>query len=419
VFAGSPLDPTAHDRNEFMLFKGEVEHHFGEKLLVRTNSFFVRQDQRTTSTPYPGYTGSEDDRIPDETRGGLAEAIYSWGKGFRTLAGFEFRDLWARSDSISKFPNPKPPPLNFPSVSLFRARRQEYAGYLEQEGSFFNGHILATAGFRVDGNSQFGKEVSPSWSVAIPITQISTTLRGSYSEGFRAPSFDELYFPGFGNPNLQPEVSSEYDGGFTTNLGERASLTTTYFSRRVKNLIVTVPCKVGPGCPFGSMAGNASRVDVQGVEIVPSLTIVKGLTLSGNVTVLDETHADSPLNFAKAFLTPPRPLRVAKHSASALLEYVRGENFLPHDRFVANVNYIFVGDRDDLTVTGVPPIANHDAYSLVNAVVSYSMGIPLEHIRNEEVFARVNNLVDRAYSQAFGFKAPTINVLAGVKLDFD
>jgi outer membrane cobalamin receptor len=158
---------------------------------------------------------------------------------------------------------------------------------------------------------------------------------------------------------------------------------------------------------------------VQGVEIVPSLTIVKGLTLSGNVTVLDETHADSPLNFAKAFLTPPRPLRVAKHSASALLEYVRGENFLPHDRFVANVNYIFVGDRDDLTVTGVPPIANHDAYSLVNAVVSYSMGIPLEHIRNEEVFARVNNLMDRAYSQAFGFKAPTINVLAGVKLDFD
>ena len=30
------------------------------------------------------------------------------------------------------------------------------------------------AGFRVDGNSQFGKEVSPAWSVAIPIKEIST-----------------------------------------------------------------------------------------------------------------------------------------------------------------------------------------------------------------------------------------------------
>ena len=54
VFSGSDLDPTAHERNEFMLFKGEVEHHFGEKLLVRTNSFFVRQDQRTTSTSVSG-----------------------------------------------------------------------------------------------------------------------------------------------------------------------------------------------------------------------------------------------------------------------------------------------------------------------------------------------------------------------------
>src|SRR5208337_1230818 len=110
VFSGSELDPTAHDRNEFMLFKGEIEHHFGENLLVRTNSFYVRQDQRTTSTPYLGFVGGEDDRIPDETRGGLIEAIYSWGGGFRTVAGFEFRDLWVRSDTISTFASGMPHP---------------------------------------------------------------------------------------------------------------------------------------------------------------------------------------------------------------------------------------------------------------------------------------------------------------------
>jgi vitamin B12 transporter len=407
VFSGSDLDPTAHDRNEFMLFKGEVEHHFGEKLLVRTNSFFVRQDQRSSSTPYPGHVGSEDDRIPDETRGGLLEAVYTWCEGFRTLAGFDFKDRWVRSDSISTFKNFAPPPPLATSISLFHARRQEYAGYLEQEGSFLDGHVLVTGGFRVDGNSQFGKEVSPGWSVAIPITKISTTLRGSYTEGFRAPSFDELFFPNFGNPHLQPEVSSEWDGGFTTAFGERASFTATYFSRRVKNLIVTIPC---PKCLFGSEAGNAARVDTQGVEIVPSLTLIKGLTFSGNVTILDETHADLPGSTA-------RPLRVAKHTASALVQYVRSGNFLPHDKIMANVNYIFVGDRDDITVQSTT--ANHSAYNLVNAVVSYTMGIPLGHVRNEEAFARVGNLLDRNYSEAFGFKAPTINVLAGVKLDFE
>ena len=407
VFSGSPLNPTAHERNEFMLFKGEVEHHFGEKLLVRTNAFFVRQDQRTTSTPYAGSPGSEEDRIPDETRGGLVEAVYAWCSGFRTLLGFDFKDRWVRSDTISVFTNFAPPPPLATSITLFRARRQEYAGYLEQEGSFFNGRVLVTGGFRVDGNSQFGEEVSPAWSVAIPIAQISTTLRGSYTEGFRAPAFDELYFPNFGNPRLKPEISSEYDGGFTTNFGERAALTATYFSRRVKNLIVTIPC---PTCLFGSEAGNAARVDVQGVEVVPSLTLVKGLTLGGNVTVLDETHADASGSTA-------RPLRVAKHTASALLQFVRSGNFLPHDKITASANYIFVGDRDDITIEST--IANHSAYSLVNAVVSYAAGIPLDHVRNEEVFARVSNLMDRNYSEAFGFKAPTINVLAGVKLDFE
>jgi vitamin B12 transporter len=413
VFSGVPLDSTAHQRDEFMLFKGEVEHHFGENLLARVNAFFVRQDIRVNAPPFPGGTVFgvpyfETDSIPEETRGGNAEAIYTWPSafpGFRTLVGFEFLDRWVRSGSFCSFCDPLPP--FGVGVTKFHASRQEYAGYLEQEGSFFSGHVLVTGGFRVDGNSQFGKEVSPAWSVAIPVAKISTTLRGSYNEGFRAPSFDELFFPNFGNPNLQPEVSSEYDGGFTTNFGERASLTATYFSRRVKNLVVTVLC---PTCLFGSEAGNAARVDMQGVEIVPSLTLVKGLTLSGNVTVLDETHADAPGSTAA-------PLRVAKHTASALLQYVRSGNFLPHDRITANVNYIFVGDRDDITIEST--VANHSAYSLVNAVVSYAAGIPLRHIHDEEVFARVNNLMDRNYSEAFGFKAPTINVLAGVKLDFD
>ena len=149
----------------------------------------------------------------------MIETVFTWPwlEGFRTLAGFDFKDRWVRSDGIFKFANFTPPPRLLSSISVFRARRQEYAGYVEQEGSFLNGHVLVTGGFRVDGNSQFGEEVSPAWSVAIPITKISTTLRGSYTEGFRAPAFDELFFPGFGNPNLKPEISSEYDGGFTTN----------------------------------------------------------------------------------------------------------------------------------------------------------------------------------------------------------
>ena len=407
VFSGVPLDPAAHQRNEFMLFKGEIEHRFTEQLTARASAFYVRQDLRVNAPPFAGSTYFENDSIPEETRGGNAEAIYTWAPGFRTLAGFDFLDRGLRTDSFCSFCDPNPP-FGI-GVTKFIARRQEYAGYVEQEARMFHDHLLLTGGFRADGNSEFGKEVSPAWSVAIPIEQISTTIRGSYSEGFRAPAFNELFYPDFGNPKLKPEISSEYDGGFTTNFGERATFTATYFSRRVHHLIVTVPCS---RCIFGSEAGNAARVDVQGIEILPRVTIVKGLAFGGNATVLDETHADAAGSTA-------RPLRVPKHSAAALLQYQRGGILAGRDRITASFSYVFVGDRDDLTVSGVPPIANHAAYNRVDAVVSYALGRTYGFAHNEEVFARVSNLFDRRYSEAFGFPAPPINFVAGVKLEFE
>ncbi|MGH7907648.1 MAG: TonB-dependent receptor plug domain-containing protein, partial [Candidatus Binataceae bacterium] len=279
----TPTDPNAHQRNEFMLYKGEIDHRFGKRLRTNVSAYYVRSQLRLNALPFPQYPAFEASSIPDEIRGTTWEAEYVWLKGVRTLLGFDFKDRWARvADNFRE--------SGTISNTAFTARRQEYAGYVEQEASYFHGLVNVTGGFRIDGNSQFGLEVSPSWAVAIPIPHRGLTFRGSYSEGFRAPSFDELYFPFYGNPDLKPEISSEYDGGFTKTLGERASVTVTYFSRRVHDLIVTVPC---PSCRFGDEAGNAGRVDVQGVEFVPTVLLVPGLTLSGNFTWLDETHVSS------------------------------------------------------------------------------------------------------------------------------
>ncbi len=404
ISEGIALNPNAHQRNEFMLFKGGVDHNFGDKLQVRTSAFYVRDELRLNEVPFVASPSSETDDIPDETRGGNLEAIYTWTQNIRTLAGFDFLDRWVRSDSNLIFF--APPPVTV-SLSDFHARRQEYAGYVEQEAHLLHGHLIATAGFRVDGNSQFGKEVSPAWSVAIPIKQIGATLRGSYSEGFRAPSFNELYFPGFGNPNLEPEISSEYDGGFTKDFGEAASFTATYFSRRVHNLIVTVPCAVNPvTCPFGSMAGNAGRVDTQGVEFEPMVYPLSGLRMGGNVTILDQTHSAGS----------PEPLRVAKYSASAIVEYTHSDLLRSEDKVTAGASYMFMGDRDDITPIGT--IANHDAYHRVDLALAYSPGFRWSIIRDASIVGRVYNVLDRHYSEAFGFPSPPVNFLAGVKLDF-
>ncbi len=396
-----PDDPDAHQRGEFMLFKGEIERQFGDRLVMRLDGSFVRNELRINNYPDPGDPAMESSDIPEETRGANLEAVYTWAKNIRTVGGFDFQDRWLRSgDNFSED--------GFTSITAFHAQRQEYAGYIEQEVSLLDGHLLGTGGFRADGNSQFGEEVSPAWSVAIPIAPAGVTLRGSYSEGFRAPTFDELYYPDFGNPNLGPEISSEYDGGVTKTFGEDASITATYFSRRVHDLIVAVPCTSSPGC---ETAANASRVDVQGVELVPSVRILHDLTLSGSFTYLDETHAAQPA------ASNVKPIRVPKYSASALAQYIRDDLFRADDTITASLAYTFVGDRDDLNPI-TDDIQNHAAYDVVNAVLSYSPGLQWGRIRNEQIFTRIQNLFDRNYSQAFGFKAPPINGVAGVKLDF-
>ena len=395
-------NPVAHQRGEFMLFNLEIERRITDQLTARASAFFVRNEIRLNFPPYPGNTGfevSEVDRIPEEARGALGEATYAWCEGWRSLVGFDFKDRWLRESSDLIFTSPPP------EQTFLTARRQEYAGYVEQEGSLLNGRLLGTAGVRVDGNSNFGTEVSSSWSIAAPIKEIGTTFRGSYSEGFRAPSFDELFFPQFGNPNLSPEISSEYDGGFTKTFGEMFSFTATYFSRRVHNLIVTVPVPVSKMFPFGSEAGNAGRVDTQGVELVPSFGPLYGFTLSGGFTVLDETHVGA------------RPLRVPKRSAFGLAQYEHRELFLPRDRIVLSLAYTFVGDRDDITPQGT--IRNHVGYHRFDATATYDARMRWNAVSNEEIFARVSNLFDRNYQAEFGFPSPPINFLAGIKLEFE
>jgi vitamin B12 transporter len=397
----TPVDPNAHQRSEFMLYNGVVTHQFSDRLDARMSTFFVRDDLRVNDTPFPANLTAQRDRIPDEIRGTNMELHYRWDEGFRSLVGFDFKDRWVRSAAL--FDTVDPPTQSF---TAFTARRQEYAGYLEQEGRLFDGLLLLTGAVRVDGNSDFGIEVSPSWAVAIPLERWGVTLRGSYSEGFRAPSFNELFFPNFGNPKLNPEISSEYDGGITKTFGETASVTATYFSRRVHSLIVAEPCTAFPGCVE---AANAGRVDTQGVELVPAVQLMRGLAFSGNLTVIDQTHVSSSPQI--------RPLRVPKYSAFALLTYARKALWTSNDAGSANLAYYFVGDRDDIDQL-TASIHNHAAYNRFDLTMAYDAGISFGRIRGEKLYVRVQNMLDRHYAEVFGFPSPPVNFVAGVKVDF-
>jgi vitamin B12 transporter len=399
---GAPLDPNANQRDEFMLFKGEIDSHPTEKLLLRAFGSFVRDDEHTNKNRDPVNQYFESIDVPSEIRGANGEAVYTWKPGLVTLVGFDFKDLWARESSSSIFYTL--PPAVY-SSSSFSPTQQQYAGYVQQQLNLFD-YLLATGGFRADGNSQFGKEVSPSWAVAIPLKKYGVTLRGNYAEGFEAPTFDELYYPGYGNPDLPATTSSEYDGSIEKRFGELATFTATYFSRRIHNLITSAPCST---CSSGFEAEAIGRADTQGVELVPSARPFKGLSLGGNFTVLDSTH--------RPLTSGLEPIRVPKYSASGVAQYQLSGLFRKDDQFTSALFYQFVGDFEDLQTQ--PPYGdeNHGGYHVFNLTLSYKLaGGYVSYFTDEEAFVRIQNLFDRHYSQAFGFPAPPANFEAGIKI---
>jgi vitamin B12 transporter len=123
------------------------------------------------------------------------------------------------------------------------------------------GAHLFEASARHDDNSQFGGastgnagwgwQFAPAWR-----------LRASWGQGFRAPNFSELYYPGFfglfaGNPALQPERSTSSELGLHWEReGHRAALSA--YRTRVRDLIAF------QGVDF--QAVNVARAAVDGVE---------------------------------------------------------------------------------------------------------------------------------------------------------
>src|SRR5262249_14714769 len=105
-----------------------------------------------------------------------------------------------------------------------------------------------------------------------------------------------------------------------------------------------------------------------------------------------------------------------KYSASGVAEYHHHAILQSYDDLTLALIYVFVGDRDDITPTGT--IANHEAYHRFDLAFTYSPGIGLRDLRDLQLVAKVQNMLDRHSSEAFGFPAPQVNFVAGVKLIF-
>jgi outer membrane cobalamin receptor len=171
--------------------------------------------------------------------------------------------------------------------------RTTLAWFVQDEASVLGGRVHLVPALRWDHTQGYGGEWLPRLGLALePLSGLR--LLANLERAYRAPSFDELYFPdeGFlrGNPGLRPEESTEGDVGVELALGDAGWLRDlrfqgALFHRDIDESIAFVlvsPSLVEPH--------NTGPATVKGFELSASLGVLGWLELSGNHTQLDATR---------------------------------------------------------------------------------------------------------------------------------
>ena len=121
------------------------------------------------------------------------------------------------------------------STAFDQDSRWNRAVFIQQrfQGDYFSTEL----GLRHDQNQQFGSNNTWSANLTLPLNADNDVLL-SYSEGFRAPTFNDLYYPKFGNPNLKPEYSKSYELQWRSQLSDTSRLETSLYRTDIRDAIV-------------------------------------------------------------------------------------------------------------------------------------------------------------------------------------
>ncbi|NUA31345.1 TonB-dependent receptor [Cupriavidus basilensis] len=113
---------------------------------------------------------------------------------------------------------------------------------------------------RNDHYSDFGSQASYFAGYGYNLTN-AFKLIANASNAFRAPTFNELYYPGYGQPGIKPERAKSVELGAQYNTDAAGLLRVTAFETRYDNLITSA---LQPNGLY--LAQNVNKAKVQGIE---------------------------------------------------------------------------------------------------------------------------------------------------------
>ena len=235
----------------------------------------------------------------------------------------------------------------------------------------------ALAVVRNDDNSQFGS--FNNWAVSGGY-KLAPNLRAVASMGtsFQAPSFNQLYFPGFGTPTLTPQQNRGGEFGLKYNQGSVAMSAVVYYNE-VQGFI------------------NPSN------NVQNSLGVLRGATLSMQAQRGDTSYSIS-YDYADPHTQPNglRFVRIARNVLNLNATHRVGQGNLFGELKLSS-------DREDNKIFGTGVGRTVLAgYGLLNVGANWELS------KDVTLQARINNLTDANYALADGFSTPGRNLFVSL-----
>jgi len=233
------------------------------------------------------------------------------------------------------------------------------------------------ANVRRDDNSQFGVKATGSllwgWDFAKNLR-----VTASWGTAFRAPTFNDLYYPGFGNPDLRPESSRNLELGLrgTPDWGHWSL---SVYRNDIHDLI-TFDAAIG-------LPGNVDRARITGLEGVVGGKLA-GWDVRATATLMNARDAGG--GFYSDNELPRRPRKSARFDADRSF-----------GRFSFGASwYLAARTYDD--IANQHPLGGH-------ALANLRAGWRLD--RDWKLQLALNNVFDKDYETAWYYNQPGRNFM--------
>ncbi len=218
------------------------------------------------------------------------------------------------------------------------------------------------ANVRRDSNSQFGDNNTWLLGYGYAIND-AWRVNASYGTSFVAPSFNQLYYPGFGNTALLPEKGKNLDVGVSYSANGQ-SVKLVRFDNKIQGFITTT-----------TLAANIPRARIDGWTLGYEGQI-GSVKLHANLDALDPRNE----------LTGKQLKRRAKTQISLGADYAMGV-------WLLGGNVLSVGKRYDDESNTVAL----DSYNTVDVFANYALN------KDVSVQMKLNNLANKVYETAYGY----------------